>query len=191
MQQPTSNPDTVYVIFDAEISQTTTESLLATMATCATNKIAKVYLAMSTGGGDVTQGITLYNALRAMPFELTTHNIGNVDSIGNAVFLSGSKRYAAPHSTFMFHGVSWNLPQPTSLADKQVREILESIEREHDRIGSIIKERTKIAPADIPELFREAKTKHAADAVSSGIVNEVREFKVPQGFPVVSLSFKR
>ena len=37
-------------------------------------------------------GMTLYNTLRAMPFELITHNVGNVDSIGNAVFLAGDLR---------------------------------------------------------------------------------------------------
>jgi len=191
MQQRTPTPQTVYIIFDAEISQATAESLLATMATCATNGVKTVCLAMSTSGGDVTQGITLYNALRAMPFELITHNIGNVDSIGNAVFLAGRKRYAARHSTFMFHGVSWNIPQPVALEDKNVREIIASIEREHDRIGTIIKERTQIAAADIPELFREAKTKHATDAVSCGIVDEIRELQVPAGCPVVTLTFKR
>jgi len=50
-------------------------------------------------------GMNLYNVLRAMPFKLITHNVGNVDSIGNAVFLARAERYACPHSTFMFHGV--------------------------------------------------------------------------------------
>ena len=184
-------PQVVYVIFDAEISQMTTEALLATMAQCANNNVRSVCLAISTSGGDVTQGIVLYNALRAMPFELVTHNIGNVDSIGNAIFLAGSRRYAAPHSTFMFHGVTWNLAQQTSLTDKQVLEIRDSIEREHVRIGKIIEERTQIAAADIPELFREAVTKHAADAIDVGIVHEIRDFEIPQGCPVVSLTFKR
>jgi ATP-dependent protease ClpP protease subunit len=89
----------VFIVFDAEISQVTAEGLLAAAATCATNNVKKVSLAICTSGGDVTQGIAIYKTLRAMPFELTTYNVGNVDSIKNAVFLAGEKRYAAKHST--------------------------------------------------------------------------------------------
>ena len=49
------------------------------MANCATQGVKTVYLALSTPGGDVAQGITLYNLLRGMPFKLITHNVGNVD----------------------------------------------------------------------------------------------------------------
>lgn len=97
--------ETVYISFSAEISPHTTESLLGLLANCVNERIKKVYLMLSTPGGSVMNGMNIYNVIRAMPFELITHNVGNVDSIGNAIFLAGSKRYACPHSTFMFHGV--------------------------------------------------------------------------------------
>jgi ATP-dependent protease ClpP protease subunit len=37
-------------------------------------------------------GLTTYNFLRAMPFTLINHNIGNVDSIGNVILLAGQER---------------------------------------------------------------------------------------------------
>ena len=185
-------PKTVYVMFSAEISPQTTESLLAVMANCATQGVQQVYLALSTPGGDVTQGVTLYNVLRGMPFELTTHNVGNVDSIGNAVFLAGSKRYAAPHSTFMFHGVGFNMANQTiRLEEKNVLEMLDNIKSNHDRIGSILEERTQIPKAVIKELFREAQTKDATFAVGCGIVHEIRDIQIPPGSTVVSLVFQR
>src|SRR5579859_6334737 len=95
---------TVYISFSAEVSAQTTESLLAAFANCANNpQVEEVYLMISTPGGSVMHGMNLYNVMRAMPFRLTTHNVGNVDSIGNAVFLAGEQRFACPHSTFMFH----------------------------------------------------------------------------------------
>ena len=138
------------------------------------------------------QGMTLYNVLRGMPFELITHNVGNVDSIGNAVFLAESKRYASPHATFMFHGVGFNMANQTiRLEEKNVREMLENISSNHRRIGTVLEERTKIDKALIPELFREAQTKDAAFAVSCGIVHEIRDLKIPPGGPVISLVFQR
>src|ERR1700693_1709158 len=93
---------TVYVSFSAEINAATTESLISVMSNLVNQKVTTVYLLLSTPGGSVMHGLNLYNLFRGFPFELITHNVGNVDSIGNAVFLAGSKRYAAPHSTFMF-----------------------------------------------------------------------------------------
>jgi ATP-dependent Clp protease, protease subunit len=68
----------------------------------------EVHLLLTTPGGSVMHGLTIYNVLRALPITLVTHNAGSVNSIGNAVFLAGARRYACPHSTFMFHGVGFD-----------------------------------------------------------------------------------
>jgi ATP-dependent Clp protease protease subunit len=185
-------PKTVYVIFSAEITQQTTESLMAVMANCATQGVQHVYLVLSTPGGDVNHGITLYNALRGMPFELSVHNVGNVDSIGNVIFLAGSARYATKHSTFMFHGVGFSYQNQTiRFEEKNVREMITNIESNHDRIGSILEERTQLTNPVIKELFREAQTKDATYAIGCGIVQEIRDLQIPTGSTVISLVFQR
>jgi len=136
-------------------------------------------------------GMNLYNVLRAMPFHLTTHNVGNVDSIGNAVFLAGEKRYACAHSTFMFHGVGFDINGQMRLEEKFLQERLDSLLADQKRIGSVIEERTKIEKTAIADLFREAKTKDAAFATSCGIIDEVRDVKIPAGGPIYSLVFQR
>ena len=184
-------PQIVYVSFSAEIIPHTTESLIATMANLSNQRVKQVYLLLSTPGGSVMHGMNLYNVLRAFPFELVTHNVGNVDSIGNAVFLAGTRRYACPHSTFMFHGVGFDVPQHSRLEEKFLKERLDGIMSDQKRIGSVISERTKIRKEDIDKLFLEAQTKDAAFAASCGIVDEVRDVQVPSGSPVVSLVFQR
>lgn len=116
-------PQIAYVVFTAEIIPTTVEPLIQTLSGIAQNNIPEVYMAFSTPGGNVAQGITLYNFLRGVPFKLVIHNIGNVDSIGNAIFLASDTRYACAHSTFMFHGISFNNPAG-SVGEKEVREML-------------------------------------------------------------------
>src|SRR5690242_17937697 len=146
------------------------------MANCANARPAQVVLLLSTPGGVVMNGMNLYNVLRALPFKLTTHNVGNVDSIGNAIFLAGEERYACPHSTFMFHGVAAGLPQMQA-ESKFLRERLDSIMSDVKRIGDIIVERTRIKQDEVGELFGEAQTKDAAFAVGRGIVHDVRDVK--------------
>jgi ATP-dependent Clp protease protease subunit len=183
-------PTIVYVSFSAEINANTTESLIAVMSNCVNQRTKTVYLMMSTPGGNVMSGINLYNVLRAMPFKLITHNVGNVDSIGNAIFLAGSERFASPHSTFMFHGVGVDV-QNVRLEEKNARETLDGIVANHKRIGSIIKDRTKLSDADTDLLFREAQTKDAAFAAGCGIIHQIKDVQIPEGGPIISLVFKR
>jgi ATP-dependent Clp protease, protease subunit len=188
---PELDLSTVYVSFSAEINANTTESLLATMANCANQGVDEVQLLLSTPGGSVMNGMNLYNMLRAMPFKLTTHNVGNVDSIGNAVFLSGEQRYACPHSTFMFHGVGFDAIATTHFDEKLLSERLASVLADQKRMAGIIEERTNLEAAQIEPLFREAQTKDAAYAIGAGIVHEVKDVAIPEGAPVVSLVFQR
>jgi ATP-dependent Clp protease protease subunit len=182
---------TTYVSFSSDINPTSTETLIAAMAQCANNGVREVCLLLSTPGGQVMYGLNLYNVLRSMPFRLITHNVGNVDSIGNAIFLAGERRYACPHSTFMFHGVAAGVGAGGRLEEKSLRERLDSIKADTKRIGSIIEERTNLNPRQVGKLFLEARTKDAAYAASVGIVDEIRDIKIPQGSPVISLVFQR
>ncbi len=185
------NASRVYVSFSAQIDATTTESLIATMAQLANNRVEEVYLLLSSEGGTVMHGLNLYNVLRGMPFRLITHNAGNVDSIGNAVFLAGETRYACEHSSFMFHGVGIATQQGQRFDEKGLREGLGSIQADQRRIGSVIAERTSLEASDVSNLFLEAQTKDVAYAVSHGIVHEIRDIQIAPGDPVVALSFQR
>ena len=182
----------VYVSFSAEISQNTTEVLLATCANLVAQKVPTVHLLLSTPGGMVMNGLNLYNILRAMPFKLITHNVGSVNSIGNVVFLAGEERYANPHATFMFHGVGFDMSGQTMRFEEQnLRERLDSIVADQARIGRIMCERTRLSQEETKGLFLESQTKDPDFARSKGIIHDIRDFKLPNGAPFIQLVFKR
>jgi ATP-dependent Clp protease protease subunit len=183
--------DLVYVTFSAEATPYPTEALIATMANCANLGVKKVYLLLSTPGGAVMNGMNLYNVLQGVPFELTTHNVGNVDSIGNVIFLAGSERYATAQATFMFHGVGFNTVPGQRMEEKTLREWLDSIQADHKRIGAILADKTKLTEAEVATLFLEAQTKDADWAVGRGLVHEIRHVQISPGAPVLSLVFQR
>jgi ATP-dependent Clp protease protease subunit len=180
-----------YVSFSAEINPSTTEGLIAAMSALCNQGATEINILLSTPGGSVMHGITIYNTLRALPVKIITHNMGNVDSIGNVLFLAGSERYACAHSTFMFHGVGFDLAGSLRLEDKMLRERLDSIASDHKRIGDIIGKHSTLQTGDVVQLFTEARTKDAAWAQSVGLINAVREPQIPQGVPVHSLVFNR
>ena len=181
----------VYISFSAEIIPNTTEALIATIANLVNLKVKKVHLLFSTPGGQVMNGMNLYSVLRGMPIKLSIHNVGNVDSIGNAIFLAGDTRYATPNSTFMFHGVGFNSPRGERLEEKFLRERLDGILSDQKRIGDIISKHTKLTKGEIENLFREAQTKDAVYAMSKGIVQEIRDIKITSGCPIIPMVFKR
>lgn len=189
LKLPTYN--TAYISFSAEINPATTEQLIAT----ATHLVGKghnhLYILFSTPGGKIMNGINLYNVFRGLPAKITFHNVGNVDSVGNAIFLAGDDRFACPHSTFMFHGVAFNHTSGFNVDQRYAQEMLNGILADQKRIGDIMAERTKITITEAADLFKEAGTKDSAYAAIKGIVTDIRDVNIPAGSPIHSLVFQR
>jgi ATP-dependent Clp protease, protease subunit len=188
-QRPPAPQKIAYVSFSAGINQESTDALIATMAECSKQRATAVHLLISSGGGSIMHAINLFNLLRGLPFKLITHNVGNVDSAGNVIFLAADERYACQPSTFMFHGVGREFSGV--LKTKDAREILASLQADESRISSIIEQRSKLSADQIRAFFEEAHTMDATEALASGLINDIRDVKVPTGGTVMPLSVKR
>src|SRR3989344_2361141 len=103
-----------------------------------------LYFLFSSPGGDVNAGIALYNFLKAVPPKVVMHNMGSVDSIGTVIFLSGEERYAAPNTTFHFHGVSTQFHQGSQVGLSQLREIESRLYADQNKIAGIIADNSKM-----------------------------------------------
>ena len=169
-----------YVLFNDHITPESSGKLMRFLSSLAKNRTPEVYLVMSTPGGNTAAGMTLYNFLNSMPFQITVHNIGSVNSMGNAVFLTADQRYACDRSTFMFHGVGFDRPAGR-YEEKELRQMLDSIYADQKLIGDIITSKTNFSDAEVAELFREARTLTSDSACTKGIVHAVQEFNLPSG----------
>jgi ATP-dependent protease ClpP protease subunit len=186
---PNPQIDTIYVNYFDSINDSKTKALMAICSDIvAKHKPKTIYFLFSSLGGQVNSGITLYNFLRALPVEIVMHNNGSIDSIANVIFLAASKRYAAKHSSFLFHGINWNFAAGSSLTFFQLKENLSSFEREETKIASIIAERTKMSEAEIRELFRQGESKDLQFAISKGIIQEVRDPSIPENAPLITVN---
>lgn len=61
-------------------------------------KVERIHIMLSSPGGSVFHGISLFNFLRGSPIEVYTYNFGSVDSIGVVIFCAGNKRFCVPHA---------------------------------------------------------------------------------------------
>ena len=141
-----------YILFSRDISPESVKDLVNLTMSFAP-QCKEIYLLLHSNGGNVSAGIFCYNMLRALPCNLITHNVGNVDSIANVVFLAGDKRYTAPSATFMFHSVGFTINGPFRLQETNLREHLDSIVADHNRIGSIMADRSLITIEESSKLF--------------------------------------
>ena len=115
------------------------------------------------------------------------HNIGIIDSIANVIFLSSNERYCNPSSSFLFHGVGFDIIQPQRFEEKELREKLAVIERDQKSIADIIAERTKLNKKEIIEMFFRAKTKSSNEAKEAGLIQEIKLANIPEGSTIISL----
>ena len=68
-----------YVVFQGLINSTTSQKFIATISQLVNQGASSIELLLSTPGGEVPAGLTIYNFLRALPIQVNMHNIGNVD----------------------------------------------------------------------------------------------------------------
>jgi ATP-dependent Clp protease, protease subunit len=180
-----------YVSFSADVNITTAEQLQAVAANVVSQGHPELHLLLSTPGGAVQYGITIYNFLRSLPIRIITHNIGNVDSIGMVVFLAGEERYACPRTTFMLHGVAMQVHAPTSLFERNFKDSLSRLAADQERIKGIYSDRSHVTVEEAESLFLQETTLTAEEAVSRGFVHEVRQLNIAAGSPVLQLMFNR
>ena len=170
-----------YALLTAEINPNVANNFIAFLTNQAQAGITKLTLAMNCPGGNTVAGIAIHNAMLAMPYDITTHNIGNVDSIATVIFLAGEERYACATSTFMFHGVGFPGKENERLEEKNLRAKLDTVISDHKRIAHLMESRTALSTKQGMSLLKEQRTQDSAWAKSNGLVTDIRDFVFPAG----------
>ncbi len=183
-------PKITYLSYYDVINEQKTRSLMAPCAEAIKQTSPdELYFLFSSTGGLVDASVALYSFLRALPVPLTMHNTGSIDSVANVVFLAADHRFAAPHSSFLLHGMTWTFAQGTTLTWSQLQETVGSFKSGEARVTGIIKERTSLTDAELTALLHQGETKDLAFAKAKGIIQDVRPAHVPPGAPFFALNF--
>ena len=169
-----------YIVFTADVQVQQAGRLRAAMAQAA-NAGRDIYLIISSGGGNVAEGLGLGAFMRTLPVHITTHNLGQIDSIAGVIFAAGKKRYANPMASFMFHGVTMHY-EKVDLIESQLKEQYNQIVRLRESIATAFANYTGLNIADVESLMVSGATiLSAQDALSKSIVHEVRDAQIPPG----------
>jgi ATP-dependent protease ClpP protease subunit len=115
------------------------------------------------------------------------HNTGTIDSIANVIFVAGQQRFAAPNSSFLFHGVSMNMQGAVSRTG--LKEALSRLEGMENRIADTVSRHSQLSQAELTSLFQQGEGKDVNYALSKQIIQEIKVPAVPAGSVHLAMSF--
>jgi ATP-dependent protease ClpP protease subunit len=175
-----------YILFSADV-QTAQAGKLRAAITDAANAGSEIYLLISSGGGNVSEGLNIAAYMRTLPVQITTHNIGQTDSIANVIFSAGHRRYANRNASFLFHGVSMHY-EKADFIESQLEEQYKIVKRLRENIASAFAQYTGISVADAEGLMISGATiLSAQEALTKAIIHEVRDAAIPPNSQVVAI----
>jgi ATP-dependent Clp protease, protease subunit len=142
-------------------------------------KVQRLHLMISSPGGSVFHGLSLYNFLRGAPIEVNTYNFGSVDSIGVVIFCAGGRRFSVPHARFLIHGVQLNFHGDQSLDEKGLEERLKGLKLDYKNIARVIADTTQKPAHKVEEDMNNRTTLNAQEAKDYGLIHEIKSELFP------------
>ncbi len=147
-----------------------------------------IIILIASPGGDTSAAFAAYNVLRNVPAEITTFNIGNVDSAAMLLYCAGKKRYSMPATRFLIHGNSFN-PAPNTMLDGNMLDAqLQQVKSLNQIVIHVISETAQKKDAEIEAAVRSQQILTPEQAKQWGIVQEIRDSFMVPGATMVSVS---
>ncbi|MFJ5162220.1 ATP-dependent Clp protease proteolytic subunit [Pantoea sp. NPDC088449] len=136
------------------------------------NGSSSLLIHISSGGGDLISGFTAYHFLKSLPVPVITHNISNVESVANVIFMAGTERRANPGSRFLLHPLHWGFTTPAADHARMV-EWSKCLDNDFQRFINVLNSETKRNDVDWGALINAATILDADTAAANGMVTSV------------------
>ena len=129
----------------------------------------KIYI--DSCGGSLTDTFTIIDSIKMSKTPVWTIAIGCVYSGGFFTFISGHKRIAYPHASFLFHEGSTG----TSGTSSQFENYTAFYRKQLNQLASIVLNNTKITEKEYKDIRKDDVWYDVADGVEKGFIDEVIE----------------
>lgn len=128
-----------------------------------------IELHLNSPGGEIFDGVAIYNALRSHPANVTTYVDSLAASIASVIALAGDKVVMAPHSEMMIHNASGLCIGNAS----DMRGLADMLDRQSDKIAGIYAERAGGTVNQWRKAMDAESWYSAKEAVAAGLADEV------------------
>ncbi len=151
----------IMIYEDVGIWGVTAKDFIAELNAIATPKIA---VRINTMGGEVFDGLAIYNSLKKCPKDVTVIVEGIASSVGSIIAMSGKKILMAPQSMMMIH-MPWSYCQGNATAMRKEAAILDKIA---DEMVQIYTARTGLDSAKIKAFLEDETWMTAEECRANG-----------------------
>jgi len=177
----------IYINFNLEINPQSTQALFKIIQEQLSKGIGRLYLLISSPGGNVDPGIAIYNFLKGLPIEVITHNYGSCDSIAALVFCAGEKRYTVANSRFLIHGIGLTI-QNQRFNEINLRETLDSLKNQRETISKIIAKECNKKVKDVEKDMLNGIVLNPDEAIKYGLVTAIKNDLIPLGVNFINVT---
>lgn len=129
----------------------------------------KITVSINTPGGDVFDGLAIYNALKAHGAEITTRVDGLAASIGSIIALAGSRVLMAEASFMMIHN-PWGFAMGGA---QDMREMADTLDKVGGVLRAIYMSKSGKASAEMQAMMDAETWMTAQEAVDAKMADEV------------------
>ncbi len=168
-----------YVRFLAPVNPQSTGQLFQLVDHAIQSKVERFHLMISSPGGSVFHGLSIYNFLKGVPFETYTYNFGSVDSIGVIIFSAGARRYSVPHARFLIHGVQMQIQGNAAFDEKSLEDSLKSLRIDQENIARVISDTSHKTLQQVEADMHARTTLNPQQAKEYGLVHEIQSKLFP------------
>jgi ATP-dependent protease ClpP protease subunit len=180
-------PEATVIKFYSPVNEASIALLMKAVDQRLAAGVTRFTVLISTSGGSVFHGLTAYNYLKGIPAEVTTHNIGSVDSIGVALYCAGQLRLSVPQARFLMHPVSMSFKEGASYEEPKLVELVKSLRVDMDNCASVVAANTSKARKQVLRAMLSRTTLDPETALEWGLVHEIRQQLFAEGAEVVPI----
>ena len=161
-------------VLDLQIART----LVAEFTNAITAGVQRVHLLIQSPGGNVNEGVFLFNHLSSLPIEVITYNSGHVGSAATIAYLGATKRIATKDATFLIHRARASASYAGN-ADEMAASAA-SLQLDDWRMSSIVESRVALTKRQLKTIVTTDLVLSCEDAIVAGLVHEIGVFQ-PEG----------
>ncbi len=126
---------------------------------------------LTTEGGDLFAGISMYEAIRRSSIPVHIIAEGNVCSAGTIVMMGAKKRYMYNTSVVLVHALSsWMMGH---CKPKEIQEELQNCETLLEIMTEIYRRHTRLTKAQLKQMYNTDLYMRAEDCMKRGFIDEV------------------
>jgi ATP-dependent protease ClpP protease subunit len=176
-----------YIKFYAPVTSNTSIQLQRIVEQMLMQGYRRLHLLLSTPGGSVHDGISIYNLLKGLPLEVNTYNFGSVDSIGVVIFCAGGNRYSVPHARFLLHPVSMQVFGNQTFDEPLIAERINALKSDQSNIAKVISATINKKVDDVLQLIHGRTSLEPDKALEQGLVTEIKSDLLPVNATLFSI----